>query len=224
MNARADSRTSHGEEFHDFTGEVLVRRSLDILSGIQKAQHGRVLRHGDDEIAEIARAPGLKKLELVEQLAIVADLVLIVGEVAVPEQRHLLLQRRIGGEHPVCPPVSDAIGLKHAGPQPIEELVGDRLKRPVAGCLCADPQRLARFLRAIGSCGPAFGERLEPGLVYAGVIEWLKVFVVGFAKINQAADSLTSAYRGQPCNLFRRSTEAGACQQMRCALGVSVIR
>src|SRR5438105_10945552 len=81
----------HGEQLHDFTGEIFVRGALDVHAGVEEGKHGRVLSDGDGEIPEIARSVFLEKLELAEQLAIVAYLRLVGSEVAVPEQRHLLL-------------------------------------------------------------------------------------------------------------------------------------
>src|SRR4029077_17622166 len=85
----------HGEEFHDLAAEVLVRGALYVLPGGEKNQHGRVLGHGDQKLAEISSAFLMEQLELDQHFAIVADLVGAGGEMSVPEQRHLLLQGTI---------------------------------------------------------------------------------------------------------------------------------
>ena len=46
----------HGEKLHDLAGEILVRRALHVDPGIQKRQHGRVLRGADQQLAEVAGA------------------------------------------------------------------------------------------------------------------------------------------------------------------------
>ena len=94
-------------------------------------------------------------LVLAQHLAHVAHLVLAGGEMAVPEQRHLLLERALGVEHAVRPPVRDAARLEHARAQPVEELVDHRLERPVAGRLDLDAERRAGLFRELGGRRPA---------------------------------------------------------------------
>jgi hypothetical protein len=45
---------AHGEQLHDFAGEILVGSPFDIDPGVQECQHSRVLRHSHGEIPEIA--------------------------------------------------------------------------------------------------------------------------------------------------------------------------
>ena len=84
---------AHGEQLHDFPGEVLIRRALDVDPRIQEGQHRRILGHANQQVAEIAEAQSLKEPQLLEHLAVVAHLVLVGGKVPVPKQCHPLLQR-----------------------------------------------------------------------------------------------------------------------------------
>jgi hypothetical protein len=116
VNARAHSRTSvlavvadaHGEELHHLAGEVLVRRALDVVLRVEEVEHRGILRDLDRELAQVAGGAALEQVDLLHHLAVVADLVLVRGEVAVPQERHLLLERVRGLHHPVRPPVPRA--------------------------------------------------------------------------------------------------------------------
>ena len=85
---------AHGEQFHDFAREVLVRRTLHVHASVEKGEHGRILGDAYQERAKIAEALILEQLELAQHLAIVAHLLFRTREMAVPEHRHLFLQRR----------------------------------------------------------------------------------------------------------------------------------
>ena len=185
VNARAASRMSvlavvahaHGEQLHDLAGEVLVRRALHVHPGIEEGEHRRVLRDRDHELAEVAGGVAAEGLVLAQHLAEVAHLVLAGGEMAVPEQRHLLLERALGVEHAIRPPVGDAARLEHARAQPVEELVDHRLQRPVAGRLDLDAERLAGRLRELGGRRPARRKVHETGIVDVGRLERRQVVV-----------------------------------------------
>jgi hypothetical protein len=96
---------AHGEQLHNLASEVLVRRALHVHAGVEESQHGRILTHTDHQIAEISRGFGLKQIELPQHLAIVTHLLFIGGEMAMPEQRHLLFQGAISGQHAIGPPI-----------------------------------------------------------------------------------------------------------------------
>ena len=215
---------AHGEQLHDFAGEILVRGTLHVHAGIQEGQHGRVLRDADQQGAEVAQALILEQLKLVQHLAVVAHLVFIGGEVAVPEQRHLLLQRARRGEHAVCPPVGDAVGFELAGAQPVEKLVHHRLHATVATVLHADTDHLAPVAGGIGGGGPAGGERVQPLLEYAGMIEWRQVGRGRAFEIHQATHRLGGRQAGECVDVVRRAAEAGTFEQMRGARPVPVSR
>ena len=122
-------------------------------------------------VAKVAESFGLKELELGEHLAVVADLVFVGRKVAVPEKRHALLERSRRGEHPVGPPVSDAIGLEPTGAQPIEELVDDGLHGSVAAGFDVDSECLPIRLRGVGGCWAARRKGVEPGIKNAGSVK-----------------------------------------------------
>ena len=123
----------------------------------------------------------------------VAHLVLAGGEMAVPEQRHLLLERPLGVEHAVRPPVGDAAGLEHARAQPVEELVDHRLERPVAGRLDLDAERLAGLFGELGGRRPARREVDETGIVDGGRLERGQVVVGDALVVDQMRDRLLRA-------------------------------
>ncbi len=128
---------AHGEHFHDFAGEVFVGRAFDVDAGVEEREHAGVLGHGDHQVPEIAGAVVFEELQFGEQFAVIAHLGFVGGEMAVPEERHLFLQRPRAGEHAIRPPVGDAIGFERAGAKPVEEL-----RRPPAeggGCRWASP-------------------------------------------------------------------------------------
>ena len=130
---------AHGEKLHDFAGEILVRRPLDVYACIKEIEHRRILRHRHHQVAEVASGVVPEGLVLQQHLAVVADLGLAGGEMAVPEQRHFFFQGPVGVEHAIAPPVRHPTRFQHAGPQPVEELVDHRLQGPVARRLHLDP-------------------------------------------------------------------------------------
>ena len=88
---------AHGEHLHDFAREVFVGRALDVDAGVQEGEHGRVLRRRRPSGRGNCRCRGAGTVPAVrEQLAIIAHLVFVGGEVAVPEQRHLFLAAAAG--------------------------------------------------------------------------------------------------------------------------------
>ena len=123
---------AHGEHLHDFAREVFVGGALHVDARVQERQHRRVLGHGHHQVPEIAGAVVLEEFQLVEKLAIIADFGFVDGEMAVPEQRHVFLQRLRAGEHAICPPIADAVGFERAGAQPIEKFVDHGLQPAVA--------------------------------------------------------------------------------------------
>ena len=104
----------HGEQLHDLAGEVLVGGSLDVHACVQERQHCRVLSDGDHQVAEVARSLCLENFELSQQLPVIPNLALVDRVMAMPEERHLLLKRMVRPDHPVGPPVSNALGFQHA--------------------------------------------------------------------------------------------------------------
>jgi len=133
---------------------------------------------------------------------------------AVPEQRHLLLQRRIAGHHAVGPPVGDAVGFQHAGTQPVEELVDDGLQRAIAAGLDLHAQGLTGGLCHLGHRRTAGRERFQPRVVNAGMIEGRKMTVVNALEVDQVAHGAGDAHGFQRLNLLRRAAEASALQQV----------
>ena len=115
------------EELHDLAAEVLLRLRLGVALAVEPHQHRGILRHLQQEVAVVAERVLAEELDLPLRPAQRAGLVrehlgrlhgagvggqLAVGggEVVVPEQRHLLLQRapRVDhAEHPALARVVD---------------------------------------------------------------------------------------------------------------------
>ena len=105
------------EELHQLPGVVLLRQRLEIGVSVEPRDHGWVLGDGEQQVAEVAKGVLAKQLELSLDAVCVlgglrgqgtarragtelaGDLAEPCGEVVVPEQRHLLLQRALGVDH-----------------------------------------------------------------------------------------------------------------------------
>ena len=105
------------EELHQLPGVVLLRQRLEIGVSVEPRDHGWVLGDGEQQVAEVAKGVLAKQLELSLDAVCVlgglrgqgtarragtelaGDLAEPCGEVVVPEQRHLLLQRALGMDH-----------------------------------------------------------------------------------------------------------------------------
>src|SRR5262249_12320996 len=158
---------THGEELHDFSREIFVRRSLYVYTGIEKGEHPRILCFRDHQIAKISRAVLVEQFELSEHLPVITDLAFIHGKVAVPKQRHLFFQRMTRSDHAVRPPISDALRFQHARPQPVEELIYNRLNGTVAAWFDFDAESFTLFFRELCHGGPALREGLDAGIMDA---------------------------------------------------------
>ena len=80
-----------GEQLHQLAGEVLVRVQLVVLVAVEVAQHLGVARDGQGECAEAAQRVPAEKLVLLVKL-LPGHSAILGGEMAVPEQGHLLDQ------------------------------------------------------------------------------------------------------------------------------------
>ncbi len=109
------------EQLHDLARVVLLRARGDVVAAVQPHQDRRVLRDGDQQVAEVAEGVVAEQLELsLGAVAILGrlggqhprrlgavvgagDLRVGGGEVVVPEERHLLLEGALGVDHPEQP-------------------------------------------------------------------------------------------------------------------------
>ncbi len=129
---------AHGEELHDLAAEVLLRHRAGVGAAVEPDQHRRVLGDLDQECLEVAERVVAQHLDLPADTArILARLRGHVArrfgrgrrarqlrvrrrEVVVPEERHLLLERAVGVQHPEQPPLlrvgDDGVGLRTPGP------------------------------------------------------------------------------------------------------------
>ena len=93
------------EQLHQLARVVLVGVRFDVDVVVEVAQHRRILRHVQREIAHVAQRVLAEELVLHEQLLRRRLLLRRAREVPVPEQRHLLLQRRGRRDHAPQPPL-----------------------------------------------------------------------------------------------------------------------
>ena len=95
---------AQGEQLHHLTGEVLVGLALAVGSIVEIDHHRRIAGDVMQEAREVAqRMPAQQHVLPVHDL-IVFDLLLARHEVVVPEQGHLLGERRRRGQHLGQPP------------------------------------------------------------------------------------------------------------------------
>ncbi len=214
----------HGEQLHHLAGEVLVGRALHVHPGVKVVEHRRVLGHRDEEVAEVARRVPLERLDLDQHLAVVADLALGRREVPVPEEGHLLLERPVGVEHALGPPVADAAGLEQGRAQPVEEAVGHRLGMAVdlVG-LDPHPHALAVPQPEVGGGGSARREVEQALVPEPRVLERREVAVRGVVVVDERPHRLLRAQSGELGDLLGRAPEPGPAQQVRGPVGVPVL-
>ena len=87
------------------SGQVLVRVTLDVQIVIQVADHHRIMHDAIQQSAEVACGVFTEELVLVIQRVTVLDNALLCGEVSVPKQSQLLLQRARRLDHALEPPL-----------------------------------------------------------------------------------------------------------------------
>jgi hypothetical protein len=120
---------AHREELHQLSREVLLGPAADIQTSVEPHQHRGVLRDRDQQIAEIAESVLSEQFELaddgrgelaglrreharrVDRANRATDFRIGSGEVVVPEQRHLLLQRALAVHHPEQPPLPGIVDV-----------------------------------------------------------------------------------------------------------------
>ena len=149
---------------------------LDVLAVVEIHEHRRILQDPDQQIAEVARRVRAEHLVLPEHHPVVAHLVLAGREVAVPEERELLLERPRRRQHAVRPPQAEPLRFDAVGGQAVEELVDDRLEpalRALRQHLLAEP--LAALARDAHRLGPARRERIHARIPDARLVERLQV-------------------------------------------------
>ena len=94
---------SHGEELQELAPPVLVGRPFVVVLVVEPEDHCGVFGCFDEKPPVAAHAVLSEQRHLVGHLAALLDLRDGGGEYVMPEQRHLLLQRPRGVEHPVHP-------------------------------------------------------------------------------------------------------------------------
>ena len=164
---RADA---HREELHQLTGKVLLRLRTEVGAAVEPHQHRWILGDRDQQIPEVAERVLPQQLELplepgrvlrglgrkcprsLDRTEFAGDLRVGGGEMVVPEERHLLLQRTAAvdqAEEPALARMSDVgVWLKSArrgdpgvprspdeiihivGKACVVEQVGDRVREP----------------------------------------------------------------------------------------------
>ena len=94
---------SHREQLQNLAAIVLVDGIPVILVVVEPVDHGRVARQLNQYGAEVGKAVGAKHLDVIDHARRVLALGPARRQDAMPEKRHLLLQRPISVQHPVDP-------------------------------------------------------------------------------------------------------------------------
>ena len=112
---------AHREQFHDLATEVLLRLRFRVRAAVEPHEHRRVLRDVQQDVAEVPERVVAQHLDLAADFRRILrrlrrhvarafggavrarDLVVAGGEVVVPEERHLLLERTVAVDHPEQP-------------------------------------------------------------------------------------------------------------------------
>ena len=138
---------AEGEELHELTRVVLVRRVLRVVDAGEPEQHRRVAGDRVDEAAEVPERVTAQEAVLPEHQARVADPDVRRGEPVVPDEGHPLDERPVRPHHPVEPPeVVVAVGVLRGEPVPFvvarrgpgQADVG-RMQEPVHGAVEPEP-------------------------------------------------------------------------------------
>ena len=195
---------------------------LDVLAVVEVDEHSGISQDPDQQSAQVARGLRAKHLVLPEHHPVVANLVLTGREVAVPEERQLLLERPAGGEHPVRPPKAQTLRFNRVGCQAVEELVDDGLE-PALGSLGS--HLLSEALTALagnahGLCA-AGREGIHAGIPDAGLVEGLQIALDRF-EIDEGVDRLPRRHRGEAPDLLRRSAKSRAFEEVGRPVAVPV--
>ncbi len=156
-----------------------------------------------------------EQLVLPQHHPVVAHLVLAGGEVAVPEQRQLLLERPLAGQHAVGPPQPQPLRLDAVGQQRVEELVHHRLQTALGS---RRQHRLAQadaaLARDADGLGAARRERIHAGIPDQRFVERLQLLADRLV-VHQLVDGLLRRQLGEPRDLLGRGAEARPLDQMR---------
>ena len=162
-------------------------------------------------------------VDLLLHLAVVAHLVLVRREVAVPQQRHLLFERMGGLQHPVRPPVAEPPRLEHRGPQPVEESIRHRLHRTVPAGLAVDAHRDCLALNGPVRCfRPALRKTVQRRIPQSRLHERLHLRIRDALVLHERPHRALEAGVGELLDLFRRAAEARMRKQVRGAVVVPI--
>ena len=164
-------------------------------------------------------------VELRHQFAIVADLVVLVGEVAVPEDRELFFHGPFGDEHALGEVGGDAGDLDVIREAKIIAVVNERLPPHGARFLFhldaiqLDLVGIAIMLR--GPCQPDFrwaGRSRARGRCRKGRTR--HAVVGGLLPADEMADCSLRSHLGELLDFVRCTAKAGALEQVRGAIVV----
>ena len=153
------------------------------------------------------------------QLAVVAHFLFGGGEVAVPKQGHLFLERTRRGQHAVGPPIAQAMCFQARSSQPVQIPVGHLLCFAVALGLDLHAQRFARGFGQIGGRRARHGKGLQASIVRARVLEGREL-IRGVLVAHQAFHRLRRRHAGQAFHLLGCAAKSRAFQQMLGPVGV----
>ncbi len=104
-----------GEKFHHLAGKILVGLVFEAVGAVEIPKHGRVLGNGDEQVIEISRGVLPESLVLEPEKIGRPDFFKAGGEVAMPEEGHLLLEGTRPEGHAADPPVTEIHHLRGLG-------------------------------------------------------------------------------------------------------------
>ena len=84
---------AHREELHDLAGEVFIGFALEVLVVVQEADHGGIVNDAVEKGSKVASCVFPQELNLSMQGIAVIDDAVLGGEVPVPEESQLFLER-----------------------------------------------------------------------------------------------------------------------------------
>ena len=196
------------EQLHEFAGQVLVGRLLTVLVVIEIADHRRVANDRMCQAAEVAESVVSKQLVLLEHVIAVFDGAIAGGEVSVPEEGHLFLQRPGCFDHPLQPPALKFSDLSAIGALAALALTSIPFERGLVAVFTCDAKLQPLLAR----------ERTHDISVEPVGLNRLRLNFVG---VDDVVDGRFETHVGQRSHLAWCAAEPRSIQQM---LGSPVIK
>ena len=189
------------EEFEKFARQVLVGSALAALVIVQVLDHRGVADHLQDQHAEVPRGVRAEQLVLLEHVPAVLDGPRTRGEVPVPEERHLLLERARGLDHARDPPLLEFHQLLAVPCLGLVLLALEALDRRFLAAATRGGELVAFLARERGH---------QRAVEVVGADFLVRLGLVVDEEVHRAAE----AHGGKRVGLRRRAAEARAVQEV----------